>query len=285
MRLYRQAVLSLALTALVLPGQTRIAHSDPPAARKSSVKPDVSALLKESTDAYKKMKSYRHTAIFLLEGKDPTTGDTRTQSTKYTLALERPNKFVYKSDSEPIAAAVSDGKTFINFKGKDISQYVKQPAPADFKGINIVDDVTFDPLATYVIALMLQGDSLADKDVRAAMENATLKPGTVTENGKKWQVLTFAFGGQIPTEVYFNAEDHLIGKTVQHLDQAGIKIVETFENVSINKPIDAAVFQYTPPSGARLVPKFLPVQKPDDARNVSPSHHRTLLAGGMVSGG
>lgn len=267
MRLYHQTVVGLALTALALPGPLRPALAEPQATKSVSLKPDVAALIKQSTDTYKRMKSYRHTAIFVIEFKNPMTGAAVKQENRYTLALERPNKFVYKNDTQPTAAAVSDGKTFINFRGGDTPQYTRQTAPADYKGINIVDDVTFEPLATYVIALMLQGDPMADKDVRAALEKASLKPGAVTENGKKWQVLSMPFGPQELTDIYFNAEDHLIGKCVQHIEPQGAKIVETYENVSINKPIDPTVFQYTPPEGAKRIEKFLPAQKPDDARN------------------
>jgi outer membrane lipoprotein-sorting protein len=267
MRLSASILLGLALTTLLLPGPTRPALAAPPIAPKSSVKPDVAALLKQSTDVYKKMKSYRHTALFVVEGKNPTTGAAVKQETRYTLALERPNLFAYKNDSRPLSAAVSDGKTFVNFRGGETLQYTRQKAPADFKGINIVDDVVFEPLATYVIALMLQGDALADKDVRDAMEKAVLKPATVTENGKKWQVLSVPFGQQDPTDFYFNTEDHLIGKAVQKIAQFNVKVTETFENVSINKPLDAAVFQYTPPEKASRIEKFLPTQKPNDARN------------------
>ena len=278
MRLTRQTVLGLALAAFVLPGGMRPALADPPAP-KINLKPDVAALLKQSTDAYKKMKSYRHTAVFVAELKDPMTGQTLKQVNRYTLALERPNKFVYKNDTQPTAAAVSDGKTFINFRADQTTgklQYTKATAPADYKGINIVDDVTFEPLATYVIALMLQGDALADKDVRAALETATLKPGTVTENGKKWQVVAMMFQ-QDPMELYFSADDHLIGKAVQRSARQGLKIVETDENVSINKPMEATVFQYTPPAEAKKIDKFLPAQKPDDARNTPRSDPRKLL--------
>ncbi|MCW3095036.1 MAG: hypothetical protein JWL77_654 [Chthonomonadaceae bacterium] len=274
MRLNPQAVLGFVLTACALSGAIRPALADPPATAKVNLKPDVAALIKQSTDIYKKMKSYRHTALFVAEFKNPMNGQAVKREQHYTLALERPNKFAYKNDTQPTAAAVSDGKTFINFKGDETGeklQYTRQNAPADFKGINIVDDVTFEPLATYVIALMLQGDPLADKDVRAALEKASLKPGTVTENGKKWQVLTMPFDQQEMTEIYFNAEDHLIGKSVQRIVPQGVKIVETYENVSVNKPIDAAVFQYTPPANAKRIEKFVPVQKPDDARN-TPTH-------------
>lgn len=281
MHLYRQAVLSIVLAAFALPGAIQLALADPPAVKKNSLKPDVAALIKQSAEVYKKMKSYRHTALFVIEFTDPATGIVRKRENRYTLALERPNKFAYKNDTQPTAAAVSDGKTFINFRGDETGetrQYTKQNAPADFKGINIVDDVTFEPLATYIIALMLQGDSLADKDVRMGLEKATLRPGTVTESGKKWQVLSMPFGRQERTEIYFNTEDHLIGKCVQDLGLQGAKITETYENVSIDKPIDSAVFQYTPPAGAKRIEKFLPTQNPNDARNMPRRNSRTVLS-------
>ena len=84
--------------------------------REEQLKPDVAALIKQSTDAYKKMKTYRHTALFVREGTNPLTGATVKQESRFTLALDRPNKFVYKNDTQPLQAAVSDGKTFINFK-------------------------------------------------------------------------------------------------------------------------------------------------------------------------
>ncbi len=268
MPISRRTLVGFALTALALPLNARLALAEPP---KAALKPDVAALLKQSTDVYKKMKSYKHTSVYTIEGKDPMTGETVKQETKFTLALDRPNRFVYRNESKPLAAAVSDGKTFINFRGGETPQYTQQPAPTDFKGINIVDDVVFEPLATYVIALMLQGDALADKDVRMALEKATLKPGTITEGGKKWQVLTVPFGQEAPTELYFNPDDHMIGKAVLRMPQFQVKVVETYENVTINKPIEASVFQYTPPASARRIEKFVPVQKPDDARNHLPS--------------
>lgn len=280
----------LTLAALLVPGPTGTVLAAPPAAAKSGVKADVAAVLKQATDAYKKMKSYQHTAVVTAEGKDET-GKLQKQTVRYLLALERPNKFVYKNSGpsgiSQVAVAVSDGKTFTNFRDTNDGvppRYTKGAAPADFKGINIVDDVVFEPLATYVIALMLQGDPLADKDVRAAMEKATLKPGIVTENGRKWQIVSFNFGDREPTDLYFNAEDHLIGKAVQKIPEAAITLTETYENVVINKPIETSVFQYTPPANAKRIDKFpptappLPVQRPGDARNTPLRHAAPTLA-------
>jgi outer membrane lipoprotein-sorting protein len=255
-------VLSLCLCAPFAAAQTaKVDHQ-------AELKPDVAALLKQSTDLYKKMKSYRHTAkwSFTTKAQDSEIHDDVT----FTLALERPNRFVYKMDSKslifPPAAAYSDGVNFINFKARNVptptKQYTKVPAPASYKGINIVDDVEFQPIATYVIALMLQGDALADKDVRAAMEKATLKP-PVTENGKKWQVIEMVFGPEETLiDLYFGQDDHLIGKANQTGDT---RITESIESVKIDKPIEASVFQYTLPPDAKRVERFSAPQRIDDA--------------------
>ena len=41
------------------------------------------------------------------------------------------------------------------------------------------------------------------------------------------------------------------------------------ENVRVDKPVDAALFQYSPPADAKKVDKFTGVQRPTDARTVS----------------
>ena len=243
---------------------------------KQAIRPEVAALLKQSTAIYARMKSYRHTARWTISRKGPG-GDVR-EDVVFTLALERPNRFVYKMDSKsqsfPPVAAYCDGVTFTNFKFILVpvpsGQYTRVAAPKSYTGINIVDDVEFQPIATYVVALMLQGDALADKDVRAAMERAVIKP-TVTENGKKWQVLEMPFGAdELPITLYFGQDDHLIGKSVttpgKSAPNSDTKIIEVLDAIKIDKPIDPDVFKYTLPANATKVERFTGPQRPDDAR-------------------
>ena len=240
--------------------------------RKAELKPDVAALVKQSTDVYKKMKSYRHTAKWTFSVKTPD-GEAH-EDVNFTLALERPNRFVYKMDSQakffaPVAA-YCDGTTFINFKAKlapiPTKQYIKVNAPASYTGINIVDDVEFQPIATYIIALMLQGDALADKDIRLALEKASVKP-SVTENGKKWQVIEMPFGSEeSPITLYIGQDDHLIGKASQ---KGETKITEVIDAIKIDKPIEPSTFQYVLPADAKQVERFSAPQRPTDARRLT----------------
>ncbi|HZP81918.1 MAG TPA: DUF2092 domain-containing protein [Chthonomonadaceae bacterium] len=265
MRTPIRAAFCVALAAFGLAGGARFVAAAPQDSEpKAELKPEVAALLKQSTEAYRKLKSYQHTAVWTVSGKDQE-GNERKQETRFTLALERPNKFCYKMDDGPkLAAAVSDGKTFINYRG-EVKQYTKTAAPDTYKGINIVDDVMFQPLATYVIALMLQGDALADKDVRAAFEKATKQP-SITEEGKKWEVLHVPFGEGEPFTFYFDANSHLLGKAVLHFPKRAdgpSLLTEKITEVKLDKPIDEAVFQYTPPDDAQEVEKFSKPEEPN----------------------
>jgi outer membrane lipoprotein-sorting protein len=256
--LYRAAAVT-ALIALTVSGGRLSLAAPPDAEPKSELKPEVAALLKQSTAVYKSLKSYQHTVTWTQKGIGPS-GSGLKEEARYVLALERPNKFCFKTEGDsPDTAAVSDGMTFINYRGGRVNQYMKMAAPASYKGINIVDDVMFNPFATYIVALMLQGDALADKDIKAAFLQATVRP-QVTEDGKKWDVLRMPFGDHaLQTDVYFDAQTHLLGKSVMRTttpEGITLEITDTFENVKLDKPIEASVFKYAPPDNARQVQKF-----------------------------
>lgn len=237
------------------PAQPRPAA--PPA--RAELKPEVALLLRESTAVYKAMKSYQHLADYHAQGKDPQ-GEIHHDDHKYILALERPNKFCFKPTDGASDAAVSDGKTFINYKSQN-KQYTRIPAPATYNEINIVDDVLFQPVGTYLVALMLQGDALADKDFAKGLIGSTLKPD-ITEAGRKLHVLSAPLGPNgTPMLLAFDAQTHLLTRATLEVPQAGVKITEIITDVQVNKPIAPATFDYTPPASARLMVKFLPQEE------------------------
>ncbi len=267
------AAIVLGTVCLVAAG----AQGQPPIARTGAqddevqpivaLKPEVAALLKQSTAVYSAMRSYRHISEYNEKGQGPE--GEKNHTTVYTLALERPNRFCYKSDEADGIAAISDGKIFVNFFGKKNddnphSYYTRISAPSAYKGINIVDDVTF-VFGSYFVALMLQGNVLADQEVATALQQATVRAG-VQENGKKYDVLAvkflergaalvFAQGGPAQTSVlfYFDAATHLLRKTVATSSQDHVKITEIIENVLIDKPLPAGTFEVKLPKSARLI--------------------------------
>lgn len=249
----------VALMTLVAIPHAHAQAADP----KPALKPAVAALLRTSTAAYQKMHTYQHTAELLIRA-----GQDR-KVTAYTLALERPNRFAYRSDDAAEAAAVSDGDTFINYKKSD-GMYTKIKAPSDFRGVNIVDDVNFEPIGTYIVALMLQGDVLADRVIRHALEQAA-DVSTVTEDGKRYDTLTAPLTLvqtdektlYPPVTLYFDAQTHLLHKAVFEFDaQNGrSRVTEIIENVKVDQPVPPATFHYTPPANAQWLVRFQPQEK------------------------
>jgi thiol-disulfide isomerase/thioredoxin len=241
MHLTSRLTCGLALSAVALSMGLSQARADDP-------KPGVVALLQQSTAVYKQMKSYQHLAVWKI-----AQGE-RTQEVQYTLALERPNKFAFKSSIAGQDAAISDGKSFVNYRAQT-KEYTKIPAPATYAGINIVDDVMFQPQVTYLIALMLQGNALADKDFTSSLI-AQLKVGpAATLDGKKVDTLVMDGNGGTVT-FYLDAATHRMVKSVQTVTGQPITISETVTDVKVNQTIDPTVFQYTPPQQAKLVAKF-----------------------------
>src|SRR5690349_9191517 len=73
-----------------------------------ALSPAVASLIRTSTAAYQQMHSYQHTAELVRRNEQ----DAVEQDQAFTLALERPNKFCYRSDDPNATAAVSNGKTY-----------------------------------------------------------------------------------------------------------------------------------------------------------------------------
>lgn len=248
----------IVLAAFCVAGAAFISSSvsaDPPAAVQSptaNVKPGIISLFKQSTAVYSGMKSYQHIAEYLIKGK--TSQGPMNETATYTLALERPNRFCYKSDEVDSDAAVSNGKTFVNFKGR-AHQYTRTTAPTGYKGINIVDDVSFT-FANYLIALMLQGDVYADKVILTGLEKGSVQLGFV-EDGKKYDLLTAPLApDEAPVRFYFDPQTHLLLKAIFDVASLGVKVTEIIENVKINKPIAASLFEYVPPKNAHQIARL-----------------------------
>lgn len=207
----------------------------------------VQTLVRESTAAYQQMRSYQHTEEYLVK-----SGQRILEDHAYSLALERPNRFAFRSDSKDDTAAVSDGQTYVNFDASN-KTYTRDRAPATFKQIDLVNGVTFQPIATYIIALMLQGDPTADPDVRAALDSAGA-PSTAMDAGVKYDIITLALGpNHSAATFYFDVKTHLLHKATSVDSSNNSTLAEIIENVKIDKPVPATIFQYTPPQDAHWI--------------------------------
>lgn len=255
MRNTNRFAIGIVLAVSPLLSCTNAALAAPPAAPSASVKaglsPETAALIDQSTAVYQKYKSYQHTAIYSVEQK--TKEGVNKQTLKFTLALERPNKFRFASVPNTSVLAVSDGKSFYNYHG-ETAEYTKNPVGPTYKSINLVDDVMFQPLGTYLIALMLQGDATADKQFTPELKAMKVGP-PVMEAGKKWIPLGLSAQGSTMT-FYFDAAAHTLGKVVQTAGNGSFTLTETYSDVKVNQPIEASVFKFTAPDKAKMVAKF-----------------------------
>ncbi len=213
-----------------------------------TIRPSVMRLIDEATAVYSKMSSYQHTAEVIQRNAQNAIESDHA----YTLAIERPNKFVYKSDDASQGAAVCDGSYYVNYSGTDHT-YTRSAAPPSLNDIDIVNGVNFDAVGTYLVALMIQNRPLADPQIRNAFEHA----GAVvmeTDNGVQYQTLTASLVPDAPPAViYFNAKTHLIHKVVIRETNVKESTIEVLEDIHINQPIANTVFQFTPPKDAHWV--------------------------------
>jgi peroxiredoxin/outer membrane lipoprotein-sorting protein len=216
------------------------------------IKPGVAAQLKRSTAAYRAMKSYYHRAMRIIQSPSPE-GSMMRQKYYFTLALARPNRFVFKSSNIDLHAAACDGNTFVNYRS-DLGEYMQIPAPATYKEINIVDDVMFLPIGTYVVALMLQGNVLADTTIREVFEEATIQENVLSE-GKRWQVVSAPFRNT-KLKIYFDSKTQRLARLVMLEPGAKATVDERLEEVKVNLPVAASVFSLTLPDSARRVHQF-----------------------------
>ncbi len=212
------------------------------------IKPAVAAIVNEATAAYSKMQSYQHTAEVI----ERNSQNAILMDKAYTLAIDRPNKFCYRSEDSSATAAISNGSVFINFSGQD-QTYVRTAAPSSLNKIDIVNGVNFDAVGTYLVALMLQNRPLADPAVRSALVQAS-NPTVVKEGGVQYDTFSAPLVPDSPPAVlYFNADTHLLHKVVIPVANSRERTVEVLEDVRINKPVPDSLFQYTPPKGAHWI--------------------------------
>ncbi|CEK12524.1 LolA family protein [Chthonomonas calidirosea] len=213
----------------------------------SGLRPEVATLLQQATAAYQHMNSYRHTAELIQRDAQGQIVLDRA----YTLAMVRPNKYCYRSESNSTNTVVSDGQYIVNYDGSD-KTYTRLRAPASLTQIDFVNDVNFDGVASYLISLMLQGNPLVDPELRAGFQAASA-PTTVTDNGKTYQVLSINLSDQdVPVSLYFDPTTHLLHKSVQKgADKS--ELAEIIENVKIDQPVPADLFQFAIPAGAHWI--------------------------------
>jgi outer membrane lipoprotein-sorting protein len=222
---------------------------------------DAKAFLKQVQQKYRDAKSWEMKIDITVESS--FGGNSQKQQSSSTIAMQRPNLVAAKVSASgfmPAREIYSDGKT-VYLYAPSAKQYMKQPAPPDFKGANV--GLLGD--AGMLIALLDQDLDAAGQDVKVQFR------GTQTIGGKQTRVVevTERRGNSTSNlKLYVGTQDRLVyrvewNQTVrpQQQGQGGgqaqqslsMKATANIRYISFDKPIPASRFRFTPPKDAKEV--------------------------------
>ena len=222
---------------------------------------DAKAFLKQVQQKYRDAKSWEMKIDITVESS--FGGNSQKQQSSSTIAMQRPNFVAAKVSASgfmPAREIYSDGKTVYMY-APSAKQYMKQPAPPDFKGANI--GLLGD--AGMLIAFLDQDIDAMGQDVKVQFR------GTQTIGGKQTRVVevTEKRGNSTSNlKLYVGAQDRLVyrvewNQTVRPRQQGqgggqaqqslSMKATANIRYLSFNKPIPASRFRFTPPKDATEV--------------------------------
>ncbi|MDW8107919.1 MAG: DUF2092 domain-containing protein [Armatimonadota bacterium] len=230
---------------------------------------DAKAFLKQVLQKYRDAKSWELSADFTVE---TTMGANQSrQVVEGTMLFQRPNLVVVKARSAGMSLGefYCDGKHAYQYNPTS-KQYLKQPAPADFKEANAFQ------LGLWFGQLLLA----LEQDLDKVAQNAKFEfRGTQTVAGKSTRVVEVSEtrGNRSSTmRIYVGAQDSLVYRieqteVVRPMQQGGsgaqanvpprtTKIVVNLRYASFNKRIPAARFRFTPPKDAKEIKPAQPAQ-------------------------
>lgn len=199
-----------------------------PTTEQSATAADV---LRRASEAYAKVKSLR--ANFVQKRDNPLLGSTTTS--RGTLYQRRPDRFLMKFSDPDGDVIVSDGRYFwIYYPSADPKQVLRAPASAEAAGgVDLQAQFLGDPLRRF----------------------SNTYHGTDTVAGRKTHVITM-----IPREnvgyknlkVWIDAQDALVRRFVL-TENNGVVMEIVLSNLTINPALGDDVFQFTPPTGAKII--------------------------------
>lgn len=222
---------------------------------------DAKAFLKQVQQKYRDAKSWEMKIDITVESS--FGGNSQKQQSSSTIAMQRPNLVAAKVSASgfmPAREIYSDGKT-VYLYAPSAKQYMKQPAPPDFKGANV--GLLGD--AGMLIALLEQDIDAMGQDVKVQFR------GTQTIGGKQTRVVevTERRGNSTSNlKLYVGTQDRLVyrvewNQTVrpQQQGQGGgqarqslsMKATANIRYISFDKPISASRFRFTPPKDAKEI--------------------------------
>ena len=201
-----------------------------PATETAAQESDPQAIMKRAAAAYSNVRSMK--ASFTQTLVNPLLG--RRITSRGTIYQQRPDKFLMQFSDPAGDVIVGDGTSFwVYYPSSDAKQVIKAPASS---GAGAVD---------------LQAQFLGDPERRF---NAKLN-GTEQVDGRPAYVITLTPTGEEgyrSLKVWIDQRDHL-ARRFEITDMNDATRLINLSGLQTNVALDAGLFRFTPPQGARIV--------------------------------
>ena len=231
--------------------------------------PAAEAVLRRTTDFYKKVKS------FAVEVEQNQKFGPATKENALTVVIERPNKLAIHIKGDAfITDVVSDGKT-LSVSIPAAKRYAQSKAPSS------LSDMSVDEMTQGILMFALQGTLLCELTV-ADPEKLLMKlaktstyVGEEVLDGGKAHHLKYT-QGQIEWEIWIAAEgDPLLRKVAtksvidsptKQLKGQELEMVQTFKGWKVNTALDETTFAFRPPPGSQKADNLMEAMAPGGGR-------------------
>jgi peroxiredoxin/outer membrane lipoprotein-sorting protein len=262
-RSIKSAVLSLAISGILVSGSSVVAEptTQPaavPATQPAVAETPVQLLLKEIDAAYAKLGSAEFDGT--ITGSFDVRGQVNHHEASFASRFASPNKFRHQTKDDALVG--STGTTVYSYLSER-DQYQSADAPKARAGSADWPAAIVDTLNKQNPAMLLAISTSASAELTNISREMTLIDPTVID-GVSYPTLRFDVGAdhQITT-MLVDPRTHLLRqvsfdyrKPMEKAGTADVKQAEVtidYSKVSIDAPAEAAVFAWTPPTGAALV--------------------------------
>jgi thiol-disulfide isomerase/thioredoxin len=238
------------------------------AGNKTTMAPDVAALLAKASAAYHKIHSYRHSEIMTITVSSGLPPETINIRWNYTFAMAQTNMFSLQSNDVqigpiPVDTAFSDGKTFFTYRPQT-GKYIMSPSPSTLQGIDFEAILPGQEFCTSMITGMFRDDLLKNKVWSDRLAPARVGLETL-EGSKRYETLVLEGkedNGVSQTTFYFDSASHLLHQVITNGNgkQDGkpitVKFAVILSDIKINPTLPDSLFQFHPPASAKEVATF-----------------------------
>jgi alkyl hydroperoxide reductase subunit AhpC len=217
-------------------------------------------------------------------------GKSQRSELAFAVAMERPNKFAMALQRGRGGASMfSDGSKLYTFV-PDINAYNEEPAPADLAGLVkqpvvrpsfLAQLIDADPAKSVMEGVMgLEYRGVEQLDGRSAHHLAA------KQKDIDWELWVDEGDQPLVRKVKVDVSRALTAQGAPSGAQG--TVTELFSKWTVNQPVDAAQFSFTPPAGAKTIEQY----RADEGKRQSQSHPLVgrpapdfslpLLAGGQM---